>query len=135
MTHIANFFNENHFLRPDSPLLPRELIEEQKKLLQSGFKTLPENFINLLKTSNGIQSEAGTILGIWPQNSNRDISAFNLAHNRSTQKIILGYDDFAFLVYDFERRLYLLIDRQDGIELDDFLESELPSALISVLHM
>lgn len=134
MTDFSNFFTENNFLKKEEPIQPRQLIEAQKDLLQAGFQQLPENFISFLKISNGLQTEAGTLLGVYPKNTARDISAFNQIHNRSTQKIILGYDDLAFLVYDFRRQSYLLIDRHDGLELDDFLTSELPSALISVLH-
>lgn len=134
MTDISNFFTENNFLKKEEPVQPRLLIETQKDLLQAGFQPLPENFSSFLKISNGLQTEAGTLLGIYPKNTTRDISAFNQTYNHSTQKIILGYDDFAFLVYDFGRQSYLLIDRHDGLELDDFLESELASALISVLH-
>ena len=96
MTDISDFFDKNDFLKKENPLRQIELIEAQKSLLQSGFKTLPENFIELLKISNGIQSESGMVLGVWPQNKDRDITAFNLAHNRSTKKVILGYDDLPF---------------------------------------
>ena len=105
-----------------------------KDLLQSGFHPLPESFISVLKICNGVKSEGGILLGIAPKEKSFDIADFNKLHNHSTQKIILGYDDFAFLVYDFTRQCYLLIDRHDGLELDDFKENELLSALISVLH-
>lgn len=134
MTDFSNFFTENNFLKKEGPIQPRQLIETQKNLLQAGFQPLPENYVSFLKISNGLQSGDGTLLGAYPKNTARDISAFNQIHNRSTQKIILGYDDLAFLVYDFRRQSYLLIDRHDGLELDDFLASEWASALISVLH-
>ena len=134
MSSLVDFFSENNFLKKENPLQIRDIIEAQKDLLQSGFQPLPESFISVLKICNGAQSEGGALLGIAPNDISLNISNFNKEHNQSTQRIILGYDDFAFLVYDFARQCYLLLDRHDGLELDDFKQSELLSALISILH-
>lgn len=134
MTEFLNFITKNHLLKKEKPLCIRDVIEIQKGLLQSGFATLPESFIDLLKICNGIKGEDGAVLGINPENKSLNIVAFNKAHNHSTQKIILGYDDFAFLVFDSAEQKYFLIDRTDGAELDDFLESEFSSAISSILH-
>ena len=134
MSSLVDFFSENNFLKKENPLQIRDIIEAQKDLLQSGFQPLPESFISVLKICNGVQSEGGILLGINPNDNLLNISEFNKTHNQSTKRIILGYDDFAFLVYDFERQCYLLLDRHDGLELDDFKQNELLSALISVLH-
>lgn len=134
MTELSDFLTENQFITKENPLQIRDIIEVQKSLLQAGFHLLPECFIKLLKIHNGIQSQSGAVLGIAPENKSLDILSFNKLHNHSTQKIIIGYDDFAFLIYDFKRQAYFLIDKHDNMELDDFLEDELLSAISSVLH-
>ncbi|MBO7605015.1 MAG: hypothetical protein J6S61_00925 [Elusimicrobiaceae bacterium] len=134
MINLLKFINENHLLKKEKPLEVKDVIEAQKELVQSGFRLLPEEFIGLLKICNGIQSGAGAILGIGPKNKALDIVSFNKTYNRSISKVILGYDDFAYLVYDFQQKKYILIDRGDGMELDDFLNDEFVSAVSSVLH-
>ena len=121
-------------LKKQAPLAVKDVIEAQKDLVKAGLCFLPEALIELLKIHNGIKGEDGAVLGINPKDDTLDIVRFNKAHNTSKHKVIIGYDDFAFLVYDEAKKKYLLLDRSDGLELDDFLENELTSAVSSVLH-
>jgi len=134
MNELFQLLQQNTSLKKEPPLVAKTVIGAQKELARAGFPLIPENFLLLLKHYNGIKGEDGAILGILPENKSLDIIVFNKAQNASTQKIILGYDDFAFLVYDAFKEKYLLIDRTDGMELDDFLNSEFSSAICSVLH-
>ncbi len=134
MKQLLKLLAENDVLKKEKPLESKDTISAQKDLVMAGFELLPEKFIALLKVYNGIQSQDGAVLGIKPENDAIDIVRFNKEHNRSKSKIILGYDDFAFLVYDFQEKNYLLIDRGDGLELDDFLDDEFTSAISSILH-
>jgi len=134
MNELFQLLARNADLKKENPLLPKDIIGAQKELTHAGFPIIPEQFLLLLRQFNGIKSEDGAILGISPKNRLLDILVFNKAHNASAQKIILGYDDFAFLVFDDTEQKYFLIDRTDGAELDDFLESEFSSAINSILH-
>lgn len=134
MNELFQLLARNADLKKGNPLLPKDIIGAQKELTHAGFPIIPEQFLLLLRQFNGIKSEDGAILGISPKNRLLDILVFNKAHNASAQKIILGYDDFAFLVFDDTEQKYFLIDRTDGAELDDFLESEFSSAINSILH-
>ena len=134
MNELFQFIEQNTSLVKEKPLESKKIISAQKELTRAGFPLIPENFLLLLKHCNGIKGEDGAILGISPENKSLDIVSFNITQNASKQKIILGYDDFALLVYDTHQEKYLLLDRTDGMELDDFLKSEFSSAINSVLH-
>lgn len=134
MSELFQLLAQNAALKKENPLSPKDIIGTQKELTYAGFPIIPEQFLLLLRQFNGIKGEDGAVLGITPKNKLLDILVFNKAHNASSQKIILGYDDFAFLVFDSAEQKYFLIDRTDGTELDDFLESEFSSAISSILH-
>ena len=119
-------------LKKQKPLEVAKLITVQKALAKEGYPLLPMEFVDFLKICNGARADACAILGVEPEDSLLDIVSFNKLHNSSQSKVILGYDDFAFLVYDDNRALYLLIDREDGEELDDF--KDISYALSSILH-
>jgi len=134
MSELFQLLAQNAALKKENPLSPKDIIGAQKELTHAGFPIIPEQFLLLLRQFNGIKGEDGAVLGISPKNKLLDILVFNKAHNASAQKIILGYDDFAFLVFDSAEQKYFLIDRTDGTELDDFLESEFSSAVSNILH-
>ncbi len=134
MNELLEFLEQNKALKKEKPLVCLDVIQAQKGLVQSGFPLLPKDFVALLKIYNGIQGEDGIILGIDLEDERMDIVRFNKHYNTSTQKVILGYDDTAFLVFDSQTKEYLLLDRTDGLALDDFLEDEFSSAIASVLH-
>ena len=134
MSELFQLLAQNADLKKENPLSPKDIISTQKELAHAGFPMIPEKFILLLRHFNGIKGEDSAVLGISPENKSLNIVAFNKAHNHSTQKIILGYDDFAFLVFDSTEQKYFLLDRTDSAELDDFLDSEFSSAISSILH-
>ena len=85
---------------------------------------------------NGVMASDSAILGIPPlENERLNIVDFNAEYNALPNIAILGYDDSAFLVYDNAENKYKLIDRYDGIMLDEYLEDELVYALNSILHI
>ena len=100
MNKLFSFLSQKANLKDTLPPLSLDVIEAQKALLKAGFVPLPEEFIGLLKTYNGLKADDGMIFGISPKNKDFDIIAFNKAHNISEHKIILGFDSFDFLVFD-----------------------------------
>ncbi|MBO4284674.1 MAG: hypothetical protein J5895_00370 [Alphaproteobacteria bacterium] len=121
-------------LKKQQPLEAAKLIVAQKALAKEGYPLLPADFIDFLKICNGVKGEDSAVLGIEPEDMLLDIVSFNKAHNAANCKVILGYDDFCFLVFDASKQCYLLLDREDGEELDDFSKDSLAYALSAILH-
>ena len=134
MSELFQLLAQNTNLKKENPLSPKNIIGAQKELTRAGYPIIPEKFLLLLRQFNGIKGEDGAVLGIAPENKSLDILIFNKIHNAGTQKLILGYDESAYLVFDSAEKKYFLIDCTDGAELDDFLETEFSSAISSVLH-
>ena len=135
MKNLLKLLENNTDFQKQPPLTSKDVILTQKDLMQAGLSILPEDFMSFLKIYNGLKSENGTVLGIHSRENLLDIVAFNKQHNTSSCKVILAYNTFDYLVFDAHQNKYLLLDRTDGTEVDDFLPDELESALCSVLHL
>ena len=134
MRELLNLLTQNDFIQKERPLDTKDIIDVQKHFVRNELPFLPKMFIDFLKIYNGVKTEGGAVFGIFPDDQSLDILDTNARYNRTTNQVILGADDFAFLVYDDLQKKYLLLDRTDGLELDDFLETEFSSAIMSVLH-
>lgn len=106
--------------------------EFQKKLQKAGYPIVPSEFLAFLNVHNGILTEDYVVLGIEPMNKSIDLLNFNLEHNTPGHRLIIGYDEFVFLVYDDLENKYILVDRYVGDDLDDFEDME--AALSSIIH-
>ena len=127
-------FEQRGYEVQKTPFMTKDVIETQKELVKSGYPLLPLDFITFLKSYNGLRGEDSAILGISPKNRELDIVVFNEIHNGSEDMIILGYDDFCFLVYDEQEKDYLFVDRTTGEELESFSADGLAEALSAVIH-
>ena len=88
-------------------------IEMKKKKLPE----LPSEFADFLKECNGVRGSGCEIYAVNPDGPFSDILAENLlAGMGGSGGVILGYNDFDFLVYDAENREYQLRDK-DGMEI------------------
>lgn len=134
MEELVSMIQKEVGVKKQAPLVVEKVIESQKELVKNGFIMLPSEFVDFLKIYNGVRADACAILGIEPENELLDIVSFNKAHNAAKSKVILGYDDFCFLVFDASRECYLLLDREDGEEVDDFSKDSLAYALSAILH-
>lgn len=135
MKDLLNALQSESHVKKQPPLEVENVITAQKELCRKGYPLLPKEFLEFLKIYNGVQTSDSAILGIQPENKDLDIVGFNKIHNLSQRYVILGYDEFCFLVYDIEEKEYFLIDRENGDVMDDFLENELESALFSIIHI
>jgi len=135
MKQLLELLEKKTDFQKQPPLTPKDVILAQKSLVQAGLSALPDNFMSFLKIYNGLKSNEGTVLGICLRDDLLDIVTFNKNHNASLHRIILGYDTFNYLVFDTHQHKYLLIDRTDGVETDEFLSDETESALCSILHL
>lgn len=90
---------------------------------------LPKEYSLLLQYANGIHSPLATIFGVMPSNlsdiicANEDNRLFN-----KNNYIILGYNNFDWLVYNQEKDCYQTYDKHDLMLIDTF--AELKSVII-----
>jgi len=131
---FVQILKENGYIPQNTPFTKKDVIESQKELVKKGYPFLPLEFIGFLKSYNGLRGEDSAVLGIAPKDKSLDIIVFNEIHNESDDMVILGYDEFCFLVYDEQQKDYLLVDRETGDELESFSADGLPEALNSILH-
>lgn len=136
MDKILSLLSENNYIKLEAPLDVRNVIGAQKELTRHGVPILPEGFIKFLRCYNGLSCQDSCVLGIPPVNNSRlDIVEFNEEFNNSSDMVILGYDDFGYLVYNSSTKTYQLIDKDGGLVIEEFMEDELEYALISIIHI
>lgn len=136
MSEFLKFLEQSKYVKREKALNIKDVITAQKDLVRVGFPFLPTDFLEFLRHYNGVKASDSAILGIPPlENPELDIKAFNQEFNAAPDKVILGYDDFVFLIYDHEDKVYQLVDKSGALVLEEFAEDELGYALNSVLHV
>lgn len=115
--------------------LQADVIALQKEFVRHGLPFLPSEFICFLKKFNGVKGIDSSILGIPPlQNKMLDIWDVNQKIQLAKNQIIIGYDDFCFLLYDGNAEQYTLVTRDLSATLETFEKDEWEDALLSIIH-
>ena len=136
MLRLFKLIESSNICHKEKPLQLIDVIKTQKDLVKMGCPFLPVEFIDFLKQFNGVSASDCAILGIPPLDDNRlNIVEYNMQFNASDDVAIIGYDDSAYLIYDNSENKYKLIDKNDMIVLEEFLNDELVYALNSILHI
>lgn len=134
MEALINSLKQGDIFSAGKKLTEKDVIELQKNLLLNNYPQLPKMFIDFLKEFNGIKTSYTTILGINPDHKNLDLLSFNQEMNARNENLILGFDDFAYLVFDGKHNQYLLISRDNMDIIEDFLPEDFEFALNSIIH-
>ncbi len=136
MDEFLEFLAQNKYIERENPLDVKDIIKAQKTLVHDGFPFLPTEFLEFLRHYNGIKAQDSAVLGIPPlKNPELDIRNFNREFNATPENVILGYDDFSFLIYNHQNNVYQLVDKTGTMVLEEFFEGELGYALNMVLHI
>lgn len=99
----------------------------QKDLVKNKIATLPESFVELLRHYNSIAHNGARIYGIMPGKENfYDIVTENRHLNlpAKQERIILGADNFDYLAYNQNKRVYQIIDKEDLEVLEEYQQIE-----------
>ena len=87
------------------------------RLKQNNLPELPADYSDLLKLHNGFSNEDAKVFGVEIKDNNwyYDIADFNIKyfHGNKADWLILGENDFFFLVYDSSQKKYFIADRDD----------------------
>lgn len=110
------------------------LIVAQKLLVNSGLDFIPESYINFLKNYNGLKADGAYLFGA-SIDDDLDIVDKNEQMPKPFGTLLLGYNEFDSLVFNYQQGLYQIVDREDLKVLDSYSEKELNYALDQILNI
>lgn len=99
------------------PASTEQIIRTQQDLKINNIAAIPQDFTELLHQINTIEHDGCYLFGINPRSYYLDIFAENEMINLPNKEnlLILGYDDFDYLIYNQTKECYQIIDK-DSIE-------------------
>ena len=110
------------------PLESEALIVAQKVLHNMGLDFIPPTYVAFLKHHNGIKANGSFLFGATVDDE-LDIIDQNEQLQRPEKTILLGRNGFDLLGYNYEKKVYQIIDREDFEILESYAEDKLEAAL------
>lgn len=104
------------------------LIVAQKVLCGMGLDFLPASYADFLRQYNGIKFEGSYLFGATVDDD-LDIIDKNRQMRKPQDCILLGYNEFDLLCYNYKMQQYQIVDRVDFMVLDCYDEAEFDEAL------
>lgn len=123
MSELAKIIEDSDELWCGEGVDARKILIYKIEMKKKELPELPSEFADFLKECNGVRGSGCEIFAMNPDVPFSDILSENLrAGMGSSGGVILGYNDFDFLVYDSENREYQLRDK-DGMEISASYQS------------
>ena len=110
------------------------LIVAQKILVNSGLDFIPSSYASFLKHYNGIKANGAYLFGATVDDE-LDIIDGNEQISKPEKTLLLGYNDFDLLVFNFLEKQYQIVDREDMEVLDSYPETEIDYALAQIFNV
>lgn len=136
MQNFINKINQISGIVTDSSLTPAQIIRCQKQLKQNNIAPVPDEYLQLLRFSNGLRGNGSLLAGIYPENPEfPDLLRLNLRvrHPLCRDLIILGVNEMDYLGYNHKWQVYQIIDKDDFEVLEEY--HELTAALNNILKI
>ena len=136
MQNFINKINQIFGIITDSSLPPAQIIRCQKQLKQNNIAPVPDEYLQLLRFSNGLRGNGSLLAGIYPENPELpDLLRLNLRvrHPLCRDLIILGVNEMDYLGYNHKWQVYQIIDKDDFEVLEEY--HELTAALNDILKI
>ncbi len=136
MQNFINKINQISGIATDSSLIPAQIIRCQKQLKQNNIAPVPDEYLQLLRFSNGLRGNGSLLAGIYPENPEfPDLLRLNLRvrHPLCRDLIILGVNEMDYLGYNHKWQVYQIIDKDDFEVLEEY--HELTAALNDILKI
>ena len=130
MKRFINSLKNRRFFRGEK-LDSESLIVAQKLLVNMHLDFLPHSYVEFMKQYNGIKSDGAYLFGATVDDD-LDIIDMNEKMRRPKNCILLGYNEFDILVFNFKKHLYQIIDREDFAIIDEYNENEAGYALSQI---
>ena len=136
MQNFINKINQISGIVTDSSLTSAQIIRCQKQLKQNNIAPVPDEYLQLLRFSNGLRGNGSLLAGIYPENPEfPDLLRLNLwvRHPLCRDLIILGVNEMDYLGYNHKWQVYQIIDKDDFEVLEEY--HELTAALNDILKI
>lgn len=136
MQNFINKINQISDIVTDNSLTPAQIIRCQKQLKQNNIAPVPDEYLQLLRFSNGLRGNGSLLAGIYPENPEfPDLLRLNLRvrHPLCRDLIILGVNEMDYLGYNHKWQVYQIIDKDDFEVLEEY--HELTTALNDILKI
>lgn len=136
MQNFINKINQISGIVTDSSLTPAQIIRCQKQLKQNNIAPVPDEYLQLLRFSNGLRGNGSLLAGIYPENPEfPDLLRLNLRvrHPLCRDLIILGVNEMDYLGYNHKWQVYQIIDKDDFEVLEEY--HEFTAALNDILKI
>ncbi len=114
----------------------KDFIFAERALVRKNIPLLPPAYVDFLKNCNSFRGEGCALFGILPGTQNSlDIVNINFAAFLPPEKevVILGENEFDFLVFCKTSGTYLIIDKEDLEVLEEY--TELEKAICNILKL
>lgn len=125
---------KNKNLTAGEKLEPEALIVAQKVLHNMQLDFIPPAYANFLHHYNGVKYNGAYLLGATVDDD-LDIIDKNEQMATPEHTILLGYNDFDLLCYDYVAKNYKIVDRDDFDVLYTYNEEELDDALAAIFNV
>ncbi len=109
------------------------LIIAQKVLHNMGLGMIPKSYADFLRSYNGLKFDGSYLFGATVDDD-LDIIDKNEQMRKPKDTVLLGYNDFDLLCYNFQQKEYQIIDRGDFKVTDRYSEDELDYALCKIFE-
>lgn len=110
------------------------LIVAQKILCNTGLNFIPQSYTDFLHNYNGLKHNGCYLFGATVDDD-LDIIDKNEQMDKPENTILLGCNEFDLLCYDFEQKLYKIVDRDDFEVMNTYSEDEIDDALAAVFNI
>ena len=107
------------------------LIVAQKVLCNMGLDMIPRSYADFLHKYNGIKHEGSYLFGATVDDD-MDIIDKNEQMDKPQNCLLLGYNEFDLLCYNFKLKQYQVVDRDDLEVMNTYAENELDKALTAI---
>lgn len=129
---FADFIEDKNIITGEE-LESEALIVAQKVLCNMGLDLIPRAYADFLHRCNGIKHNGCYLLGATVDDD-MDIIDKNEQMLKPQNCILLGYNDFDLLCYDYTTKQYKVFDRNDFEEMSVYEEDELDYALAAIFN-
>lgn len=115
---------------------PSDIAMARVELKKSGLPNLPEEYSQVLLKFNGLSNEGAVLLGVEKGNNFfPSVVTYNqdFFKGAKTDFLILGYDNFYYLIFDEKDNKYKIVDQDDFEEITS--SAEISDCLAYLMHI
>ena len=110
------------------------LIVAQKVLCNMGLDLIPKSYSDFLHHYNGAKYNGAYLFGATVEDD-MDIIDKNEQMEKPQDTILLGYNEFDLLCYEYKQKQYKIVDRNDFEVMDTYSDEQLDNALSAIFNI